>query len=308
MGLYNLFSCNVEIQYKSYFLSKAMLFTTVTTFLTIILPFILAYRSRGFWLKSHEYFEQPTVHFTYEYLLVAETEDLSQPIMCGEAALVGDLNHSGEEFCAELQVQEKDYNTDNINDILQLKFLLNIPKERTVASITLILALDFQLKNVCPYHMQSLAVINRNFAVPPSGLKYYGDIQFHQVVHLPCLRHHIDNKYNTSVFEYANDNYNENVVDFILENYFSRQVITETKTLFARSQNGHTGTMTLDIHLRIPEVQIKYTPSLLQELKWAWPQYLSIVIIFYWIFYNIKRFVFKNRLIMAWEVVPWKKN
>ncbi|KAI5632168.1 hypothetical protein NE865_15112 [Phthorimaea operculella] len=245
-----------------------MLFTTVTTFLTIILPFILAYRSRGFWLKSHEYFEQPTVHFTYEYLLVAETEDPSQPIMCGEAALLGELNHNGEEFCSEFQIQEKDYNADNVNDILELKFLLNIPKERTVASITIILSLDFQLRNVCPYHMQSLAVVNRNFPVPPSGLKYYGDIKFHQVAHLPCLRHHIDTK----------------------------------------SQNGHTGSMAVDIRLRIPEAQIKYTPSLLQELKWAWPQYLSIVIIFHWIFYRIKKFVFKNRLIMAWEVVPWRKN
>lgn len=47
MGLYKLFSCNLEVQYKSYFLSKAMLFTILTTVLTIILPFVLAYRSRG---------------------------------------------------------------------------------------------------------------------------------------------------------------------------------------------------------------------------------------------------------------------
>lgn len=47
MGLYQLYSHNVEIKYKSYFLSKASLFTFVTTFMNIVLPFIVAYRSRG---------------------------------------------------------------------------------------------------------------------------------------------------------------------------------------------------------------------------------------------------------------------
>ncbi|XP_049870207.1 transmembrane protein 231 isoform X2 [Pectinophora gossypiella] len=266
-----------------------------------------SYRSRGFWLKSHSFYEQPTVHFTYEFLLIAETEDPSQPIICGEASILDDEVMNGGENCAEVQIQEHDYNEDGKNDVVDIKFLLNIPPQRTVASVIVFLALDYQLKAACPLHMQSLAVINREFAVPPSGLKYFGDLQLYQVTHLPCTRHHIDTKYNVSLFNYVKDS-NENIVDFILQHYFNREVTTETKAIYSRSQNGHNGAMNLDIRLRIPEVEILYRPSLLQELKWAWPQYLSIALIFHWVFNKIKKFVFNNRLLMAWEVIPWKKH
>lgn len=66
--------------------------------------------------------------------------------------------------------------------------------------------------------------------------------------------------------------------------------------------------MQIQISLRVPEMEIRYIPSLIQELKWAWPQYLSLVVVFHWIFNKIKMFVFNNRLIMAWEIKPWKKE
>ncbi|KAM3964820.1 transmembrane protein 231 [Aphomia sociella] len=306
MGLYKLYSCNVEIQYKSCFLSKAMLFTLITTILNIILPFIVAYRSRGFWLKSQSYYEQPVVYFTYDYLLVAETADPSQPIVCGETSAL-DETIINEENCAVMQVQEYDYNGDRKNDMLNIRFNLNVPVDKTIASVTIILALDFQLKTICPLQMQNLAVINKDFVVPASGFNYYGDIELHQVTHLPCSRNVIDTKYNISLLNHVIDS-NENIVDLILEKYVHREVTTQIKTLHSRSQNGHTGNMDLRIYLRIPEMKIRYIPSILQELKWAWPQYLSLVVIFYWIFNKIKRFVFNNRLLMAWEIVPWKRG
>lgn len=78
--------------------------------------------------------------------------------------------------------------------------------------------------------------------------------------------------------------------------------------IYFKTRNGHMGTMDLDVILRIPEMQIRYTPSLLQELKWAWPQYLSLVFIFYHLIEKIKKIVFRQRLFMSWEIVPWKKN
>ncbi|XP_028170232.1 transmembrane protein 231 [Ostrinia furnacalis] len=307
MGLYKLFSCNVEIQYKSCLLSKAMLFTLITTMLNIVLPFIVAYKSKGFWLRSHTFYEQPLVRFTYEYLVVAETDDPSQPIVCGEAALLNEDALNGEENCAQLQVQEFDYNYDGKHEALNFKLNLNVPKHRTITSVLIILGLEFKLKSVCPLQMQSLAVIDNAFPVAPSGLKFYGDIELYQVSHLPCEPNIIHTKYNSSLFNHKNNN-NDNVVDLILENYFSREVTTQVKTLHSRSQNGHTSSMEINIYLRVPEMLIRYLPSILQELKWAWPQYLSLVVVFYWIFNRIKKFVFNNRLLMAWEVVPWKKH
>lgn len=85
-------------------------------------------------------------------------------------------------------------------------------------------------------------------------------------------------------------------------------VTTVVNPIYSRTQNGYTGTMDLSIILRISEMEFRYTPSLLQEFKWAWPQYLSLLIIFHWLFGRMRKFVFSNRLLMAWEIIPWRKK
>lgn len=146
----------------------------------------------------------------------------------------------------KLQVQEYDFNGDGKIDLFDFKFHLNIPQTRTITSIMLILILDFQLKvfsllfeiydleiwlqytyfyylqTVCPLHMQSLAMISKDFVIPPSGFKYFGDLQFYQISHLACKHNIIHTKYNSSIFNY-NKNSRDNAIDFIMENYFMRE-------------------------------------------------------------------------------------
>lgn len=87
-----------EVRFKITFLSNLSAISIgLLWFLTLFV---------GFWLKSYSFFEQPTVHFTYEYLLIAETEDPSQPIVCAEGAIFDDDMVSDEENCAEIQVCE----------------------------------------------------------------------------------------------------------------------------------------------------------------------------------------------------------
>lgn len=93
----------------------------------------------------------------------------------------------------------------------------------------------------------------------------------------------------------------------LLKNNFL-SVSTLINTLYSRNQNGQTGSMQVQASVRVPEMEIRYTPSLMQELKWAWPQYLSLAAVFYWIFNKIRIFVFFNRLFMARRIVPWKKQ
>ncbi|XP_045762364.1 transmembrane protein 231 [Maniola jurtina] len=307
MALYKLFSYSVEVQYKSRLLSKATLFTVITTILTIVLPFVVAYRSRGFWLKTSYFYEQPLIHSTYDYLLIAETDDPSVNIICGDAAFLDDDRLVDEENCVEIQIQEDDINLDGKNDILKFKFDLIVPKGRIISSIILILGIDFQIRNVCPLQMQSLAVLTKEFSGQPSGFKYYGDLQIYQTSHLACLRNILDTSHNTSLFNHETYN-TKNIVDFILDEYLIREVTTVVNPIYARTQNGQTGTMDLSINLRIAEMKFRYTPSLIQELKWAWPQYLSLLLIFYWLFERIRKFVFSNRLLMAWEIIPWRKK
>ncbi|XP_061377570.1 transmembrane protein 231 [Danaus plexippus] len=306
MALYNLYNHDVVIQYKSNLLSKATLFTIITSLLNIILPLVIAYRSRGFWLKSYYYYEQAQVRPTYEYLLVAETDEPNINIICGQAAALGTEMDDGEN-CVEIQIQEHGHEDSVKNDIIEYNFKLYIPERRIITSLILLLGVDYQFVDICPLQMQALAVINKEFPTTPSGFKYYGDIHLYQTSHLPCLRNVLDIRYNRSLFNYTSDN-NLNVIDLIMEENLKREVSTHITTIYSRVQNGNTGTIDVNIMLRIPETQIKYKPSVIQELKWAWPQYLSLYIIFYWMFKKLRRFIFINRLLMAWEIVPWKRK
>lgn len=80
------------------------------------------------------------------------------------------------------------------------------------------------------------------------------------------------------------------------------------KTLFSKIQTGFTGNLNVNVHLRVPEMHIKYQPNAMQELKWVWPQYFSFAAVFYWFFNKLKKIVFNRRLLMAWEIIPWKHN
>lgn len=53
---------------------------------------------------------------------------------------------------------------------------------------------------------------------------------------------------------------------------------------------------------------IYYQPSIWEELKWAWVQYLSCFLVFSYITKHILIFVFTNRYLNCYVVVPWKNK
>lgn len=59
----------------------------------------------GFWLRTQKFYEQPNIHFTYEYLLVAESDDPSYSIVCNSMKGLVGSNLRNEEHCTEFQVK-----------------------------------------------------------------------------------------------------------------------------------------------------------------------------------------------------------
>lgn len=43
--------------------------------------------------------------------------------------------------------------------------------------------------------------------------------------------------------------------------------------------------------------QVKYIPGVLQTLKFAWIQYLSLALVSFWIFYGIAGFIFRHKIV-----------
>lgn len=70
--------------------------------------------------------------------------------------------------------------------------------------------------------MQSLALITKEFVIPPSELIFHGDLNFYQTTHLPCEWFNQDTKYNRSLFEIEKwESYMS--IDHYLSDYFHRE-------------------------------------------------------------------------------------
>nr|XP_023022035.1 transmembrane protein 231-like [Leptinotarsa decemlineata] len=99
MVVLEVYKRNIKVRYKSTLLSKATFLTFLCGVLTYTLPFIFAYKSGGFWLKTDVFFEQPRVNLLGDYLLVATNDNSSNPIVCSTYPFYKrHLNHL--DFCS----------------------------------------------------------------------------------------------------------------------------------------------------------------------------------------------------------------
>lgn len=53
---------------------------------------------------------------------------------------------------------------------------------------------------------------------------------------------------------------------------------------------------------------IYYQPNILEELKWIWVQYFSSFLVFVYIARHILIFLFSNRYLNCYIIVPWKNK
>ena len=67
-------------------------------------------------------------------------------------------------------------------------------------------------------------------------------------------------------------------------------------TLWQRGSNA-AQPFIADVVVHYPEQTITYAPGFWQMLKWAWVQYVSILIVFVYAFRRIKTFVFANQIL-----------
>lgn len=62
----------------------------------------------------------------------------------------------------------------------------------------------------------------------------------------------------------------------------------------------------ITLKISIPESSIVYRPGFWQVIKWAWIQYLSLLLVFLHIFKGLKEYVFSNQLVPTYRYIPWK--
>ncbi|XP_070254370.1 transmembrane protein 231 isoform X2 [Myotis yumanensis] len=260
MALYELFSQPVERGYRAGLCSKAALFLLLATALTYIPPLLVAFRSHGFWLKRSSYEEQPTVRFQH-------------------------------------QTREEDRNQDGKMDTLHFKLELPLQSTEHVLGVQLILTFSYQLHRMSTFVMQSMAFLQSSFAIPGSQLYVNGDLRLQQKQ--PLSYDGLDVRYNVSVINGTSPFAYDYDLTHIVAAYQERNITTILTVpnpiwLVGRAAEAP---FVINAVIRYPVEVISYLPGFWEIIKFAWIQYVSILLIFLWVFERIKRFVFQNQVV-----------
>lgn len=296
MAIYEVFSHPALIRYKSSVCSKATLFVVVVVCLTYIPPLLVAYRSQGFWIKTSSYEEQPVVRFQYEVIVVASTSPQGDYVAWGTFPHFNHLQGAHLRVPA-VSVREEDDNQDGKCERLLLQMTLPLKPEEQLYSLQLLLTFSYQLFRMSTVAMQSLVYVHFSSAVPGARLFITGDLRLQQKAPLP--HRGLYNFYNVSVIDSSSPFASAYELEHIIRKYQQRNLTTVLSNSMPVWTPGRASTAPFELsaEIRYPLEVITYRPGFWETIKFAWIQYVSVLLVFLWVFQRIQTFVFERQLL-----------
>ncbi|XP_028523158.1 transmembrane protein 231 isoform X1 [Apis cerana] len=298
MAAIEIFSSSIDYKYKSKICSLSFLVVLLLIILSLITPFFIIYNTGGFLLKNRVLMEKPDVFFNYKYLLLANRDFNTNPIVCSSFKIYKD--NEIEDNCTLIKVREIDTNIDGKNDIL--KFEAHFYTNKPIKSLKLLLFFNFQLKQLFDATIESFAFFTHVLNEEVQKIQFYGDLVLQQKGLLTSeglyeVYNHSLEIADYSLNEVFMQNFNKKFTAKINNKYISEQI-----------GNVNENIIVIQGELFYREHLIYYQPNILEELKWIWVQYFSSFLVFVYIARHILIFLFSNRYLNCYIIVPWKNK
>ncbi|XP_028304593.1 transmembrane protein 231 isoform X2 [Gouania willdenowi] len=261
----------------------------------------------SFWIKRSTYEEQPVVRFQYETLLVAATGTRGDFVAWSTFPHLNNMLGSNLRIPA-VSVREEDQNQDGKLDLLKFQLQLPLKAEEQVYSIQLLLTFNYQLFRMSTVVMQSLAFVQHSSPVPGAKLLISGDLRLQQRTPLP--HRGLYNIYNVSVVDGSSPFASSYDLDTIISNYYNRNLTTVLSCPMPVWTVGRAAGSPFELNAEIhyPVEVISYRPGFWETIKFAWIQYVSVLLIFLWVFERIQKFVFQNQILPTVPVLAGKPH
>ncbi|XP_032891613.1 transmembrane protein 231 [Amblyraja radiata] len=307
MAIYEVFTHPSLIRYRTSIFTKATLFLLIVLALTYISPLLVAYRSHGFWLKVNTYEEQPNVRFQYQVLMITATSTSGDFVAWSTYENFNNLQ--GDHLRVPLvTAMEEDKNHDGKMDLLNFRLELPLQPSEHVYSVQFLLTFSYQLFRMSTFIMQSMAYVHFSSPISGSQLTVIGDLKLHQQE--PLKHRGLDTRYNISVVNDDSPFASSYDLADITASYQERNVTTVIANQYTvwtpiRAANAP---FIIKAVIKYPMEIITYRPGFWEMIKTAWIQYVSILLIFLWVFEKIKIFVFENHVLTATMVQPYKQH
>jgi transmembrane protein 231 len=96
----------------------------------------------------------------------------------------------------------------------------------------------------------------------------------------------------------------------IFKNYVARNFTTYLNAPYTMWSGGRGADQpfVLSATIAYPEELFNYTPGFWYLIKWGWVQYVSVLLLFLFVFDRIKVFIYQNQLVTTMVDRPWKEE
>uniref|UniRef100_A0A3P9KV61 Transmembrane protein 231 n=1 Tax=Oryzias latipes TaxID=8090 RepID=A0A3P9KV61_ORYLA len=262
---------------------------------------------QGFWLKRSTYEEQPVVRFQYQTLMVAATGTQGDYVAWSTFPHLNNMLGPNLRIPA-VSVKEEDLNKDGKLDLLTFQLQLPLKNNEQVYSVQLLLTFSYQLFRMSTVVMQSLAFVQLASPVPAAKLFISGDLRLQQRTPLP--HRGLYNIYNVSVIDGSSPFASAYDLENIVRSYQARNLTTVLSCPMPVWTVGPAAgsPFELNVEIRYPVEVITYRPGFWETIKFAWIQYVSILLIFIWVFERVQRFVFQNQVLTTVSIPVGKPH
>ncbi|XP_036391692.1 transmembrane protein 231 [Megalops cyprinoides] len=307
MAVFDVYSHPALVSYRASVCTRATLFACAAACLTYVAPLLVAYRSQGFWLKRSTYEEQPSVGFRYQILLVAATATGGGYVAWSTFPNFNALQ-GGHLRIPAVSAREEDVNRDGKPDRLNLRIDVPLTADEQVYSVQLLLTFSYRLYRMSALTMQTLVLVQHASPVAGSRLFLDGDLRLRQRTPLPHRGEHT--AYNVSVIDGSSPFAAAYDLAAVISAYQERNLTTFLSSPGPVWTVGRAAGTPFRISavIRYPTETISYQPGFWETVKFAWIQYVSVLLIFLWLFSRLQTFVFQNQVLPTVPAPPRKPH
>ncbi|KAI6654823.1 hypothetical protein LOD99_2702 [Oopsacas minuta] len=294
--LIKVFSAPITADQYAPLLSKAVIVKLCLHLLILIPPFFIAYSTKGLWLREEFYQEQPDVEFTRELIVILHGSTPHSILTWSTLPSYNRLLQTRIRIPL-FKFREEDANQDGIRDYIDVSMEFPMQLDDDVTHVTCLLIHEVKLSKHALVTLRGMSYLDYAAAGQGHAIHFSGEMRVRQRNALPSYGKLTT--YNTQILNSSSPYASDYDLNTIITNYLTRNLSTFVDNIIPVWQYGQAvgQPFTLSARIYYPNQLLFYQPEFWQVVKFAWIQYLAIVILFIFVADVITRYIFTNFLI-----------
>eukprot|EP00033_Pygsuia_biforma_P002720 GCRY01003004.1.p1 GENE.GCRY01003004.1~~GCRY01003004.1.p1 ORF type:complete len:318 (+),score=60.21 GCRY01003004.1:52-1005(+) len=278
MGQYIVYEEPLKKVFKAPTLSLAFCCHVLLFLAACLLPIAISYGTNGLWVKEGTFFEQPAVTFTRHFLIDLEGADTH--ITWSSLPQYNTLNRDTLRPSV-VKLFEEDLDHDGKTDTLHITGSVPLKETETITDFSAAFFLDYVLEDNLRLEIQTPLFLHETSGVARGALSLFGDLQLFQVNSLP----YGVTKVNTTVVAQmsaaavlALDGSSHFIASYFASRNESVHLAHSRASWTARSAASPSN-FVFEFAIRVPRQEVHYQTGAGEALKFAWIQYLALLVL-----------------------------